>query len=210
MIINKVLKLIALLRFFLAKVLFKNSGAINFVYSNVTFRGRKRIILGASNIFQEYSRITIDNYSNDQFISFGSQNTIALFAILKSHGGYIKIGDNNFIGERVQIQGRGGIEIGNHCLIAANTFISSSNHNFHDPLADDYLMREVPEKTVIDDFVWIGANCTIIAGIHIGHHAVVGAGTVVTKNIEPYSMVVNSSEKVIKKYSITEKKWIVV
>ncbi len=41
------------------------------------------------------------------------------------------MGNENFIGERVQIQGRGGVEIGNNCMIAANTFISSSNHDLN-------------------------------------------------------------------------------
>jgi hypothetical protein len=63
-----------------------------------------------------------------------------------SHGGYIKLGDRNFIGERTQIQGKGGAEMGNYVLIAANVFISSSNHNFDDPFASDYLKKEISKK----------------------------------------------------------------
>ena len=210
MIINKIIKAIALLRFLTIKVLFGNSEFINYVYSFSIFRGAKRISIGKSNLFHNYSNVIIDGYSNNQNIIIGNQNTIAPFAILRSHGGYIKIGNENFIGERVQIQGRGGVEIGNRCMIGANTFISSSNHNIDDPLADNYLRKEIPAKTIIDDFVWIGANSIIIAGVTIGHHVIVGAGTIVTKDIEPYSIVVGNPGKTIKSYSIEEKKWIKV
>ena len=152
-------------------------------------------------MFHKNSNITNDGYLNNQHILIGNNNTIASYSIMKSHGGYIKMGNENFIGERVQIQGRGGVEIGNNCMIAANTFISSSNHNFENPLADNYLRKEIPAKTKIDDFVWIGANSVIVAGVTIGHHVIIGAGTIVTKDIEPYSMVVGNPGKVIKKFS---------
>jgi acetyltransferase-like isoleucine patch superfamily enzyme len=208
MIQNKIIKAVSFLRFLLTKIWFKNSNFVNYVYSNTTFQGRKKISIGKSNIFQKYSTVIIDGYTNNQNIVIGNQNTIASFAILRSHGGYIKIGNENFIGERVQIQGRGGVEIGNRCMIGANTFISSSNHNIDDPMSESYLRKEMPVKTIIEDFVWIGANSVIVAGVTIGHHVVVGAGTIVTKDIEPYSMVVGNSGRVIKRFSFEEKKWI--
>jgi acetyltransferase-like isoleucine patch superfamily enzyme len=196
------------MRFLLLRVFFKDTSYLNYIYSNTTFLGCKRIIMGKDNIFQEYSNVIVNGYSNDQNIVIGNKNTIASFAILKSHGGYINIGNENFIGERVQVQGRGGIEIGNNCMIAANTFISSSSHNFDNPLSDDYLRREMPAKTKIDDFVWIGANSVVVAGIKIGHHVIVGAGTIVTKDIEAYSMVAGNPGRVIKKFNQDKKMWL--
>lgn len=210
MIVNKIIKAIAFLRFLCIKMFFKNSDFVNYVYSFSTFRGSKRISIGKLNIFHNNSRVIIDGYSNDQNIRIGNKNTIASFSILKSHGGYIKIGNENFIGERVQIQGRGGVEIGNRCMIGANTFISSSNHDIHDPLADNYLRKEIPAQTIIDDFVWIGANSVIVAGITIGHHSIIGAGTIVTKDVETYSMIVGNPGKIIKKFNHQRKMWIKV
>ena len=201
-------KTIAFLRFIFIKILFRNSNFINFTYSHSIFKGYKRISIGKLNIFQDYSRVIIDGYSNKQNIIIGNQNTISSFATLRSHGGYIKIGNKNFIGERVQIQGRGGVEIGSRCMIAANTFISSSNHDFQNPLSDSYLRKEIPKKTKIDDFVWIGANVTIVAGVTIEHHVIIGAGTVVTKDVKAYSMVVGNPGKIIKEFSLELNKWI--
>ncbi len=208
MIQNKIMKLLAFLRFLSIKMLFGNSTFLNYVYSNTTFQGCKRISIGKLNTFQKYSSVIIDGYSNNQNIVIGNKNTFASFSIIKSHGGYIKIGNENFIGERVQIQGRGGVEIGNRCMIGANSFISSSNHNINNPLVDTYLRKEIPAKTKIDDFVWIGANSVLVAGITIGHHVIVGAGTIVTKDIEPYSMVVGNPGKVIKKFSFDLNTWV--
>lgn len=208
MILNKIIKVAAFLRFLCIKILFKNAGFVNYVYSFSIFRGSRRITIGASNLFHKNSNVIIDGYLNHQHITIGNENIISSFAILKSHGGYIHIGNNTFIGERVQMQGCGGVEIGNNCMIAANTFISSSNHDFHNPLTDDYLRKEIPAKTKIDDFVWIGANCVIVAGVTIGHHVIVGAGTIVTKDIEPYSMVVGNPATVIKKFDHINVKWI--
>ena len=204
------MKTIAFLRFLLIKIWFKNSNFVNYVYSFSIFRGSKRISIGKSNSFCNNSSVRVDGYSNNQNIVIGNQNIIAPFAILRSHGGYIKIGNGNFIGERVQIQGRGGVEIGNRSMIGANTFISSSSHDFHDPLADNYLRKEIPAKTKIDDFVWIGANCVIVAGVTIEHHVIVGAGTIVTKDIEPYSMVVGNPGKIIKRFSLDSNEWMKV
>ena len=127
-----------------------------------------------------------------------------------SHGGYIKLWDHNFIGERTQIQGKGGVEMGNNVLIAANVFISSSNHNFDDPFASDYLKKEIPKKTIIRDNVWIGANCVVVAGVEIGEYCIIAAGTIVTKNIEPYNMVGCNPCRIIKIFDPKLKKWVKV
>ena len=51
---------------------------------------------------------------------------------------------------------------------------------------------------VIEDDVWIGANCVILSGVHVGHGAVVAAGSVVTKNVPSYALVAGVPAKVIK------------
>lgn len=146
MISLKILKLFSVFRFILSKILFKKSSLLNFRYSNVYVQGHKRISMGRKNIFQKNSNIIVDHYSNNQNISIGNENNFSSYCILKSHGGYIKIGNNNFIGEKSQIQGRGGVEIGNNVLIAPNCFISSSNHDYENPDNDDYLKKEIPLK----------------------------------------------------------------
>ena len=61
--------------------------------------------------------------------------------------------------------------------------------------------------TIADD-VWIGGNVVILAGISIGEHAVIGAGSVVTKDVPPYSVVVGNPAKIVKKYDFNLNVWI--
>lgn len=206
--IYRIRKLIAFSRFIVFKLFFNKCSFKNFIYSNVRFKRIHRISIGNGNVFYEKSSIIVDYGLNEQSIEMGDNNIISSYSILKSHGGLIKMGNNNFIGERTQIQGRGNVIIGNGCLIAANTFVSSSNHNFQDPFAEDYLIKEIPNETKIDDFVWIGANCVITSGVDIGHHVIVAAGTIVTKDIKPYSMVAGNPGRIIKRFDKQVNKWI--
>ena len=83
-----------------------------------------------------------------------------------------------------------GIQIGNDVLIGPNCNIVPVNHNIRDrniPIR----LQGYPESKggiVIEDDVWLGASVTILDGVKIGKGAVIGAGSVVTKNIEPYSI----------------------
>lgn len=60
------------------------------------------------------------------------------------------------------------------------------------------MMRNHKFKVVIENDVWIGDDCMVLQGVHIGQGAVVGANSVVTKNVPPYAIVVSSPARVIK------------
>lgn len=208
MMLFKFRKLLSLIRFLTLKIFFNKSSSINFIYSDVKLRGINRIELGVKNIIYENSSLIVDSVKNGEKIELANNNIIASYAILKSHGGFVKIGNNNFIGEKTQIQGRGGVEIGDNCLIAANVFISSSNHDFKNPYLDTYLKKEVPKKTQIKDSVWIGTHSVIVAGITVEKFAIIGAGSIVTKDVVAYTMVAGNPAKAIKKFDHLKKKWL--
>lgn len=210
MFIKIVERIISLLYFYSIKFFFKKSEFLNYISYKSKIRGKNNITIGANNIIKDYATILVDSQLYNQYITIGDNNIISEYAILRSQMGYIKVGNNNFFGEKVQVQGRGGVVIGNNCMIAANTFVSSSNHDYSMPNTNEYLKKEIPEKTLIGDYVWIGANVVVTAGVYIGHHSIIGAGSVVTKNIEPYTMVAGNPNKLIKKYCHQEKKWIKV
>jgi len=65
----------------------------------------------------------------------------------------------------------------------------------------------VTKQISIADDVWIGANCVVTAGVTIGKHAVIGAGSVVTKDIPPFSVAVGNPARVIKKYNSETNSW---
>lgn len=104
----------------------------------------------------------------------------------------IKMGRNSSINSNLLAMARGGIEIGNEVQIAANVQLITNNH-------DEYERMILPCKpVVIDDGAWIGAGATILPGVRIGKHAIVGASSVVTKDVPDYAVVVGNPARIIK------------
>lgn len=117
-------------------------------------------------------------------------------------GKNIQIGNMCQINERVYIQSG---KIGNYVLIAPNTSILGMFHNYASvdiPMALQGITREIPP--VIEDDVWIGRNVVIMPGVFIGKGSIIGANAVVTKDVEPYSIVGGVPAKLIRKREKTE------
>lgn len=106
--------------------------------------------------------------------------------------GNLKIGNNVFIGPNFLGMCRGGITIEDNVQIAGNTSILSNNH--------DLYHREILlcKPVLICEGAWIGANVTILPGIRIGKHAVIGAGSVITHDVDDYQVVVGNPARAIK------------
>jgi len=108
------------------------------------------------------------------------------------------IGNNVTINRNVFITARDRIYIGNNVLIGQNTIINSGNHKFSNPNVPINAQGHSSDEIIIGNDVWIGANCSILKGVKIGDGAVVGAGSVVTKDVEPYTVVGGVPAKKIK------------
>lgn len=122
-------------------------------------------------------------------ISIHPSSIIDKRAIIAPWGGNIKVGQNCSVNPYSILYGHGGLEIGDSVRIAAHTIIIPANHIYHDP---EVLIRKqglTREGILIEDDVWIGANCTILDGIEIGEGAVVAAGSVVTESVPRYAIV---------------------
>ncbi|MBO7611612.1 MAG: sugar O-acetyltransferase [Elusimicrobia bacterium] len=113
-------------------------------------------------------------------------------------GKNIKIGKNVFINACCRFQDQGGIEIGDGSLIGHNTTIATLNHDFN----PDKRANLHPSPVKIGKNVWIGSDCTILPGVEISNGAVIGAGSVVTKNVPANSIAVGSPARVIKQIEI--------
>ncbi|MDO4465983.1 MAG: acyltransferase [Bacillota bacterium] len=110
----------------------------------------------------------------------------------------IKLGDNSGIGVNAIISSH--VEIGNDVMMGPDCMIFTSNHGM-DRL-DIPMWKQPhtsPKPVVIGNDVWIGARVIILPGVHIGDGCVIGAGSVVTKDVEPYSIVGGNPAKVLKK-----------
>ena len=109
------------------------------------------------------------------------------------------IGDNVSIHPMTYIEGYGGIEIGNDVSIAHGVTIMSVNHGFNNkviPIKDQAIEKR---PIVIKDNVWIGAKATILGNNVISTGSIIGAGAVVTNNVEKNSIVAGVPAKEIKK-----------
>lgn len=97
-----------------------------------------------------------------------------------SIGSYTEVGDKVKIGENCRIQAHcfipAGIEIRDNVFVGPGTVFCNDKH-------PDLSKEFIPEKTLVRDWAVIGANCTILPGVVIGHKAVVGAGSVVTRDV---------------------------
>jgi acetyltransferase-like isoleucine patch superfamily enzyme len=113
--------------------------------------------------------------------------------------GELVIGSNTYVGRYTIILSHKSVRIGDDCLIAPGCHITDVNHGFRDP---DKLIRqqEYPSREiVIEDDVWLGTGVSILPGVRIGKGSVIGARSVVTKDIPPYSIAVGVPAKVIQK-----------
>ena len=98
---------------------------------------------------------------------------------------------------QVFVRSRSCLTLGNRVSIGPRvTFILDSAPNFSQ--IRSLLTPKVPEIIVEDD-AWIGANSVILSGVRIGRDAVIGAGSVVTKDVEPFTIVAGNPARVIKR-----------
>ena len=119
----------------------------------------------------------------------------------------LKIGKNFHATRNLTIQCAGNITIGDDVLVASDVFIINYNHGMS-PQTSSFLDNQLEvSDVIIDDGVWIGNNVIILPGVHIGKKAIVGAGSVVTKDVPPYSIAGGNPAKVIKKFNCETLKW---
>jgi galactoside O-acetyltransferase len=120
----------------------------------------------------------------DRFTSLGQ---LYLYA---HDGGSLEVGDDCTVNTNVQFGAAGGkIALGNHVMIAANVVLRATNHGMRldgGPMDQQPITRG---EIRIGNDVWIGSNVVITADVNIADGTVVGAGAVVTRSTEPYSIV---------------------
>lgn len=96
----------------------------------------------------------------------------------------ITIGKDSIIGDRVTLDGRAPLKIGEHVDIATEVMIYNSQHDID---SEDF--HAVSERVEIGDFVFVGPRAIILPGVKIGKGAIVAAGAVVTKDVEQFTIV---------------------
>lgn len=144
------------------------------------------------------SRTRMDVFPYNQF-SLGIKSVIEDFATINNGVGAVIIGDQTIIGLGNTIIGP--VTIGNEVMLAQNIVVSALNHGYEDPNISPRRQKETCKPILISDDVWIGANSVITAGVTLGKHCIIGAGSVVTKDVPPFSVAVGNPARVIKQYN---------
>lgn len=110
---------------------------------------------------------------------------------------HICIGERTRIASEVVLDGRGGISIGRDTLIGFKSVLITHTHRASEmiPIIDQGMESQ---PVTIGDDVWLGARVLVLPGVAIENHAIVGAGSVVTRNIPPYAVAVGSPARVIR------------
>lgn len=116
-----------------------------------------------------------------------------------STGKNLKLGDDVDVAKGVYITTKGGVSIGDRVLIGYRTQILSANHTVPEKSGRIFDAGHDYKPVVIEDDVWIGANCVICPGVKIGEGAIIGAGSVVTHDVEAFSVVGGVPGKLIKR-----------
>lgn len=152
--------------------------------------------------------------ANKHLITIGSNTTILpglrlqLYPELVDTLPHVSIGSNCYMGYNISILAGADIRIGDNVLMASNILLSSENHGM-DPESDVPYMSQalMSERVEIGDGCWIGERAMIMPGVKIGVKSIIGAGSVVTKNVPDYCVAVGNPAKIIKKYDFNTHRW---
>lgn len=121
------------------------------------------------------------------------------------YGNHIQVGKNFFANYNCTILDVAKVTIGDNCQLAPNVAIYTAGHPVHpDSRNSGY---EYGIEVTIGDNVWVGGNTVILPGVHIGDCCVIGAGSVVTKDIPAWSIAAGNPCRVIRKITEEDKKF---
>lgn len=152
------------------------------------FRGN-RVTLRGRAVISNGGRITLGD--RVRLVS-----TVATLELATLPGGHLEIGDNVFINYGCSLASSNHVKIGNDCLIGSHVMIMDSD--FHRVEDKSWDTSGVP--IIIEDRVWIGNRSIVLKGVRVGHDAVVAAGSVVTHDVPPRTVVAGVPARVVRTF----------
>lgn len=107
--------------------------------------------------------------------------------------GSVELGDYCAINSFAKIFAHGGVHVGDHAQIGPDCLITTTSHDYNKSLHTNFL------PVHIDEWAWVGGKAILLPGITVGAHSVIGAGSVVTKNVPPYTLVAGNPARFIRR-----------
>ena len=120
--------------------------------------------------------------------------TVVPIELVTYTSGRIEIGNHTFFNYGSSIAARASVKIGSYCLLGHYTFVMDNDQ--HDIVRHTELPQSDP--VIIEDHVWIGSKAVILPGVRIGSRAVIGAGSIVTKDIPPRCVAAGNPARVLR------------
>lgn len=140
--------------------------------------------------------------------SIGSHALVEDFAVVNNGAGDVSIGEGSCIGIGSVVVGP--VQIGRCVFLGQHVSVQGIVHGFEDIEIDPNRQPLLIRPTRIGDYTHLGTNSTIVPGVTIGERCQIGAGSVVSKDIPPYSVAVGNPARVIKRYDFERKAWMKV
>ena len=183
-------------RLFLKKV-----SGLFLVGKHVQISHGRHIMCGKSVKFEDYAEI--HGLCSDGLV-FGDYVTISRGVMIRpssyyggDYGQGLEMGEHSSIGPYGYVGCSGKITIGKNVMFGPKCSLFAQNHNFYDTESSIKSQGVYQKGITIEDDCWIGSNVTVLDGVIIGKGSVIGAGTLVTKNVPAGSIVLDRRDKKI-------------
>lgn len=157
---------------------------------------------GKNSLIRYSARMDVFPYKK---FSLGKNSTIESFCVVNNGAGDVLIGNDARVGIGTVIIGP--VVMGNGAGTGQHVFIGGFNHGYADGTQNSKYQPLDVKGVVIEDEAHIGANSVVLAGVTIGKRCQIGAGSVVTKSIPPYSIAVGNPCRVIRRFNFETNQW---
>lgn len=174
-----------------------------FIGKHVDITNKSHISVGKNVKFESYAEI---HGLCKHGLQFGDNVTIGRYVAIRPSSYYgvgnigygLKMGNNSSIGPFGFVGCSGKIVIGNNVMIGPRVSLFAENHNFSD-IHSSIKSQGVNNKGItIEDDCWIGSGVIILDGVTIGHGSIIGAGTLVTKDVPAESIIIDKRNRVVR------------
>jgi len=184
------------------RIWLRGADGLLLVGRGVALRNPQHVTVGRSCVLEDYCEV---QGLSRQGIVFGDHVTVGRMAMIRPSGYYrraigegMTIGDHSNIGPYCYIGCSGHVSIGSHVLMGARVSMHAENHNIDQVDVPIDAQGVTRHSIVIEDDCWLGGGATILAGVRVGHGAVVAAGAVVTRDVPPYAVVAGVPARVVR------------
>lgn len=184
------------------RLFIKKVSGLFLIGKSVRITHGNHIICGKNVKFEEYAEI---HGLCSEGLVFGDNVTISRGVMIRPSSYYggdlgigLTMGEHSSIGPYGYVGCSGRITIGKNVMLGPKCSLFAENHVFSDTDSTIKSQGVAQKGITIEDDCWIGSNCIILDGVTIGKGSVIGAGTLVTKDVPPYSVVIDKRTRMVK------------